>query len=168
MHFFSTNFPFPFRQLTCPANDAAVPKKVHLASSLKIQVMWNYRRVAMANGLYFVLTGAWPLFHLCSFMAVTGYKTDQWLVKMVGLLAVSVGCGILHAVRRDNFDASLLLTLLLCNLSFLAIDVFYVMAGTISPVYLGDAAIECTFIFCNVRQFRRSCSGVRPHAPPAH
>ena len=44
------------------------------------------RRVAAVQGAYFVLTGIWPLFGINSFQAVTGAKTDLWLVYTVGCL----------------------------------------------------------------------------------
>lgn len=50
-----------------------------------------------AWGTYYVVTGLWPLIHLTSFEAVTGPKTDDWLVHMVGLLAASIGLALLHA-----------------------------------------------------------------------
>ncbi|VTR52312.1 Uncharacterised protein [Sphingobacterium thalpophilum] len=43
------------------------------------------------QGIYYCLTGIWPVIHISSFMAVTGPKTDLWLVKMVGLLSLAIG-----------------------------------------------------------------------------
>jgi hypothetical protein len=34
--------------------------------------------VALVQGVYFLLTGVWPIVHLPSFLAVTGPKTDLW------------------------------------------------------------------------------------------
>ena len=39
----------------------------------------------MAQGVYYVVSGAWPLVHIDSFQKVTGRKTDLWLVHTVGL-----------------------------------------------------------------------------------
>src|SRR3954466_12104594 len=37
-------------------------------------------RLAIAQGVFDVLTGAWPLLHMRSFTAVTGPKREHWLV----------------------------------------------------------------------------------------
>ena len=48
--------------------------------------MNGFRRLLFAEGVYFFLTGVWPVVHLPSFIAVTGPKRDLWLVRTVGLL----------------------------------------------------------------------------------
>ena len=35
-----------------------------------------------AQGALYVVTGVWPLLHMASFEAVTGPKTDDWLVRL--------------------------------------------------------------------------------------
>jgi|SRR5690606_3303416 len=91
---------------------------------------------------YFIITGAWPIVHIDSFMAVTGFKTDIWLVHMVGLLAISIGTCMI-------FEQRSLLLPICTSASFALIDLLYVMEGTISPVYLGDLAVQlvCLFIY---------------------
>lgn len=42
----------------------------------------------MAQGVYYVVSGAWPLVHIDSFQKVTGRNTDLWLVHTVGLLVL--------------------------------------------------------------------------------
>ncbi len=73
-------------------------------------------------------------------MAITGEKTDIWLVHMVGLLAMSIGIN-LYLTKRD-------LPLAVCSaFSFALIDIIYTAQKTISPVYLIDAIIQLSFIF---------------------
>lgn len=63
--------------------------------------MKKYTQIVIKiQALYFFLTGIWPLVHLKSFMAITGEKTDIWLVHMVGLLAMSIGIN-LYLTKRD-------------------------------------------------------------------
>ncbi|MGH7661110.1 MAG: hypothetical protein ACRENA_09390 [Vulcanimicrobiaceae bacterium] len=69
------------------------------------------RRVLKLQAGYYIATGIWPLLSMRSFEAITGPKTDRWLVRMVGLLAATIGnahagrlqrrvvCGNRHAVR---------------------------------------------------------------------
>jgi hypothetical protein len=53
--------------------------------------MVSQRSVLRAQGGYYLVTGLWPLVHLASFEAITGPKVDDWLVRMVGLLAAVIG-----------------------------------------------------------------------------
>jgi hypothetical protein len=103
----------------------------------------SVRRLAQVQGWYFVLTGAWPLLHFRSFEAITGRKPEPWLVKMVGLLAASIGVTLLRAARRPGaIDAQTELLATTSAGSFAAIDLWYTAVGRISPVYLGDAVVE--------------------------
>ena len=56
----------------------------------KIQVFYN------------LVTGAWPLLHMRSFEAVSGPKTDRWLVKAVAALVGVVGIVIASAGSRNR------------------------------------------------------------------
>lgn len=76
-------------------------------------------------------------------MAVTGYKTDIWLVKMVALLSLTIGIQLL--VQLLNRPGPALLSVLTA-LSFLLIDTYYALNGTISKIYLADALIQVAFI----------------------
>ena len=58
------------------------------------------QKILLAQGLYYVLSGLWPLAHMRSFTAVTGPKTDLWLVKTAGLLIASIGASLLAAAAR--------------------------------------------------------------------
>mgnify|MGYP003293179536 CR=1 FL=1 len=49
------------------------------------------RATLLAQGGFYVLSGVWPLVSMRTFELVTGPKTDDWLVRMVGLLAAVIG-----------------------------------------------------------------------------
>jgi hypothetical protein len=100
------------------------------------------RRAVAALALYYAITGAWPLVHLPSFEAVTGPKTDRWLVKMVGALAVANGAALAFGLRRPRVAPETVALGVASAAAFCAIDVTYVARGRIRPVYLGDAAVE--------------------------
>lgn len=58
-------------------------------------------RLAVAQGAFYLATGVWPLLHMRSFEAVTGEKTDDWLVETVGaLLTVSGAVMMMAGLRR--------------------------------------------------------------------
>lgn len=94
------------------------------------------------QGLYYLLTGLWPLVHLASFEAVTGPKTDDWLVRMVGLLAATIGASLIASTRQWRGALEVLVLSIGSALCFTLVDVLYVLRGQISPIYLADAAIE--------------------------
>ena len=52
---------------------------------------WYMRAAALGQGTYYVVTGLAPLISMDAFEAVTGDKTDEWLVVMVALLTVVIG-----------------------------------------------------------------------------
>jgi energy-converting hydrogenase Eha subunit E len=98
--------------------------------------------IALVQGVFYVATGVWALVDLDSFMAVTGPKVDHWLVKTVGVLVTVIGAVLLFAARSQRVTPEIVLLAVGSALSLAAIDVVYVSAGRISPIYLVDAAAE--------------------------
>jgi hypothetical protein len=102
--------------------------------------------IAIAHAIYFGITGIWPIVHMKSFIAVTGPKTDLWLVKAVGALVTAIAAAVgVAAMRRDIGASTIALAVLSCA-ALCAIDVIYVMKGTIARIYLADAAVEVLLI----------------------
>ena len=111
--------------------------------------------IAWIQGVYFAATGLWPLLSIETFQAVTGPKTDHlptgseadhWLVNSVGVLVLSIGLTLLIAAWRRNGSIEIAVLGISSALALTAIDVIYVLRGTIAPIYLGDAAIEVALI----------------------
>lgn len=98
--------------------------------------------LAVAQGAYLVVTGLWPLAHMRSFEAVTGPKTDRWLVVTVGALLGVIGGVLLRAGRREAVSPEMRLLATGSASTLAAIDCLYVARRRISPVYLLDAALE--------------------------
>ena len=98
--------------------------------------------VLKLQGMYFMATGLWPVAHMASFEAITGPKTDDWLVKMVGLLAFVIGATLYSAALHSRITKDVVLLAIGSAMAFTAIDVWYAVSGRISLIYLGDAAIE--------------------------
>src|SRR5215213_3149214 len=105
-----------------------------------------FRRVAAAQGLYFLLTGIWPLFGINSFQAVTGAKTDLWLVYTVGCLVAVIGLSLLVAAARRRITPEVSILAVGSALALAGIDLVFVLRGVISWVYLLDAAAEVALI----------------------
>lgn len=106
------------------------------------------RLVLRFQAVFYWITGLWPLVSLASFERVTGPKTDDWLVHMVGLLAASIGVALWIGSRHVTVrpDRAIIWLGALSAASFAAIDLRYALAGQISRVYLVDAAIEILFV----------------------
>ncbi|HZW07268.1 MAG TPA: hypothetical protein VFF65_09095, partial [Phycisphaerales bacterium] len=66
------------------------------------------RVIAAVHGVYFTLTGVWPIVHMPSFLAVTGPKTDLWLVRTVGVLVCIPGLMMLRAWRTGRIGGETL------------------------------------------------------------
>jgi hypothetical protein len=98
--------------------------------------------LARVQGWFYVLTGVWALVDIDSFEWVTGPKTDDWLVKTVGVLVTIVGGVLLHAARRERITAEIALLAAGCAVGLACIDLVYALNGTISPIYLADTAAE--------------------------
>lgn len=104
------------------------------------------RSVLGAQGAMYVVTGTWPLLHMRSFEAVTGPKTDDWLVHTVGLLLAVIGAVLLAALARRTAYGLIVVLAIGTALALAAIDVVHVLDGTIARIYLLDAAIEAAFV----------------------
>lgn len=105
--------------------------------------------MACVQGCYFLATGIWPLLHIRSFERVTGgkRKDQRWLVKTVGMLAASIGAGLLASTRGQGRPGrGIKLAATMSALGFIAIDAGYVAKRQISPVYLLDAAFEAALL----------------------
>lgn len=98
--------------------------------------------VARVQGWFYVATGVWPIVDIDSFQRVTGPKIDLWLVRTVGVLVAVIGATLLVAARQRSLDRPVIVLAIASALGLASIDVVYVSAGRISPIYLLDAAAE--------------------------
>ncbi|HKG05483.1 MAG TPA: hypothetical protein VKB19_03450 [Pedobacter sp.] len=98
----------------------------------------------LLQSTYYLMTGVWPIIDINTFMAVTGPKTDIWLVKMVALLTMVISIQLFIDIKNNHTSVRLPV---LTALSFLVIDSYYALKGTISEIYLLDASIQLAFLF---------------------
>lgn len=103
-------------------------------------------RLSLLQGVYFVAGGVWPLLHMNSFLALTGQKTDLWLVKTVGMLLAVMGISLVLSGMRANVSPEIRWLAAGGALALAAVEVVYVLTATISPVYLLDALVELGFV----------------------
>lgn len=88
------------------------------------------------------ITGIWPLIHYPSFEAVTGPKTDKWLVKTFGAILALVGLQLLTAAITGNYHFTIAIAGAGSAFILLLADIIYVAKKVISRIYLADAAVE--------------------------
>ena len=79
-------------------------------------------------------------------MWVTGPKTDIWLVKTVGAVISVIGISLLAGGLSGQVGLPAFLLAVLSAAALAAVDVIYVGNGTISKIYLLDAAVEVLLI----------------------
>lgn len=102
--------------------------------------------VALVQGIYFFVTGVWPIFSIRTFQMVTGPKTDLWLVKTVGIILAVIGAVLVFAQVNAEINSSIILLAIGSALSLAIVEFVYVAKKVISPIYLGDAVIELVLI----------------------
>jgi uncharacterized membrane protein YfcA len=103
-------------------------------------------RLGWAQGAFYFASGLWPVFHLRSFYAVTGPKTDDWLVQTVGLLLAVFGAVLMVSAHRRRLTPEWRLLAIGFALALAGIDVVFVVRDVIPPIYLADAAGELLIV----------------------
>jgi hypothetical protein len=102
--------------------------------------------LAIGQGVYFAATGLWPLVDMRSFEAVTGPKTDKWLVRTVGVLVTVIGGALISAGARRAVTPEIAGLAVAAAAGLGIVDVVYSTKGRISKIYLADAAAEAALI----------------------
>ena len=98
--------------------------------------------LAILQGVYFLITGVWPLFSIRTFQMITGPKNDLWLVKTVGITIAAIGAPLILAGARGEVNPAIVLLAMASAAGLGAVDIIYAIRKVISPVYLLDAVVE--------------------------
>ena len=108
--------------------------------------MRGWSVLPFVQGVYYVLTGIWPVISIRTFEAITGPKTDQWLVQTMGLLIAAVGSVLIIAAtrRRLIFEIGLLAGGSAAALG--GAGSYFALRGQIRTVYLIDGFVELVII----------------------
>lgn len=105
------------------------------------------KTILTCMGGYYLLTALWPIFHMKSFEAVTGKKTDHWLVKTVSVMILGSAVVFLLPWWLERDVTLEMRVLAIMNAAGLTvIDVYYSLRGRIRKIYLADAACELVFL----------------------
>jgi len=108
--------------------------------------------VSAIQGLYYFVTGLWPIVYMNGFLAFTGPKTDLWLVRTMGLMLIVSGIVLMlaaaHRRQRSVETAALGIGVAVV---LAGADIFFALTGQIPGVYLLDAAVEVLFLVLWIR-----------------
>lgn len=92
-----------------------------------------------------MITAVWPIVDIQSFMQVSGYKTDIWLVKTVAALLVAISAGLLGATRAEQYNIPIIVLALVAAVGLAYVDFYYALNDTIWNIYMADGVIEILF-----------------------
>jgi hypothetical protein len=116
--------------------------------------MADARPVLGVQAAYYLGTGVTPFVSRRLFEAVTGPKTDWWLVQTVGGLVCAVGAGLACAVANDRVTPEITGIAVGSASVLAAADVWFVGRGTIARSYLLDAVVEAALVTALLRARR--------------
>lgn len=108
--------------------------------------MKNVNTIATLQGIYWSVTGLWPMVHLSSFLWVTGPKKDIWLLYTVSVLILVIGLVLLLAGLRRRVTPEIKGLGIGSALGLIFIDVYYSLQDVISDIYQYDALAEAGLI----------------------
>jgi hypothetical protein len=98
--------------------------------------------ILRTQGIFYLVSGLWPLFHMQSFLSMTGPKEELWLVKTVGALTAVIGSILLMAGLRRQLHFEIFFLAFFSALTYSAIDLIYYFSGILSITYFLDGLFE--------------------------
>lgn len=102
----------------------------------------NAKTLAVGQGVFYLLSGLWPIIDIKSFEKVTGPKTDDWLVKTVGALIATTGATLLQTGFNKDLSREAAFVGAGHALVLGTVSGYYASKGRISKIYLLDALTE--------------------------
>ena len=94
------------------------------------------------HGIYFALPSIWPLVHMPSFLAVTGPKTDLWLVQTVAVLLLIISLVFITAALTGEYQPYLGVLAVGSTAGMAFVDIYFATNNVIWDTYLLDAGGE--------------------------
>jgi hypothetical protein len=104
------------------------------------------QKLLLVQGAYYLLTALWALLDIDSFQVVTGPKTDLWLVRTVAVLIGIIAAVLILAARKPDVTAETVVLAVGSAVGLTAVDIVFVSAQVIAPVYLIDAAAQSVLL----------------------
>ena len=114
---------------------------------------------AWAQGIYYVLTGLWPLASPRTLLAVTEPRTELWLVQMVGVLVTVIGGTLCVAAYRRQATPEVLFLAFGSAVGLAAAELIFVLQRRASVFYLLDVLVELGLVALWVHHWRQRRQG---------
>jgi hypothetical protein len=108
----------------------------------------------LAQGLYCLAIGLWPLLGLGSYLSLTGHPGEVWVVQAVGVLLVVIGGTLCLAAYRGQGTPEVLFLAFGCALGLTAVDIHLVYRG-LSAFYILDAVVQVALVAFWIYGWRR-------------
>ena len=115
---------------------------------------------ARFQGLYYLVTGLWPLVNHASFERITGPKQEAWLVQTVGGLIAVIGAALLVARTRRPLGLDVVVLAVGSALALAIGDLAHSSGNQHPWVYSVDAGVELAIALLWIVGWRRA---QRPH-----
>jgi hypothetical protein len=100
------------------------------------------------QGMYAFLTALWPIVHMESFMWISGYKHDVWLVKTVSVCLLAISVSLLSGIFVKDTILPVIILALFTAAGLAYVDFYYAINDVIWNIYMADGAIEVLFTIC--------------------
>lgn len=103
----------------------------------------RWRRLAItAQGLYYILTGLWPLAHFSSFSRAVALPVNPYQAQVLGAILVVVGAHFMEAGRRDAPGSSATLLGIAVAGAIAVVDMVWLpRLGSVSALWI-DLVVE--------------------------
>lgn len=102
--------------------------------------------LAQGQGLYYFLSGAWPVVAPLSFQIVTGAKRDLWLAQTVGLLLAVSGAALFLAGRARRVTREIVLLGAGLAAVLGSVDLWCVFEPLTTRAYWLDSVVEWALV----------------------
>src|SRR4051794_13924459 len=109
----------------------------------------------LAQGLYYLVIGLWPLVGIGSYQEATGHRAAPWLAQAVGVLLLIDGGRLCLGAWRKQGSPGVLVLAFGTALGLTAVDIHLVWRGY-SALYLLDAALQLGLVAFWVYGWRKA------------
>ena len=110
----------------------------------------------LAQGLYYLLRGLWPLFRMGHIGAGSATDTDIWLAQSGGVLTLVIGAVLCLAAYRRQGSMEVIFLAFGSALGLTVLELIFVFQDRISGVYLLDAVIQVGLVASWVYGWRKT------------
>ncbi len=120
----------------------------------------------LAQGLYYLFLGLWPLLSLASYQKVTGDQGDLWLLEVSGVLLLVIGSTLCLAAYRKQGSPEVLFLAFGSAGALTAIDLHLIYRGA-SIFYFIDAVLQVGLVIFWAYGWRKG-TRTPSQTPPAY